>query len=146
MSSARKKHPDNREQGDEGDEDLRADAVEAPDFEDVRLNVGEIEGETEADDGSAERDGAAAEEGEESDGGIAGDSDSGDGYVADHGVAAMVDDAAVPVGVDVAGFDGVGIVDLQGEAGDDDATDGEESDDIAHESAGPPRSRGRKIG
>jgi hypothetical protein len=44
-------------------------------------------------------------------------------------VAAVVDDAAIPVGVDVAGLDAGGVMDVQGEGGDDDAGEGEEDDE-----------------
>ena len=51
-------------------------------------------------------------------------------------MAAVVDDAAIPVGIDVAGLDAGGVVDVEGEGGDNDAGQGEEKDEVAHDFSG----------
>jgi hypothetical protein len=91
----------------------------------VGFDVAEVEGEAESDEGEEDSEPALAEKGEEGDGGVANDAEGGDGDAEEDGVAAVVDDAAIPVGVDVAGLDAGGVVDVQGEGGDDDAGDGE---------------------
>ena len=121
---------DHAEQDDARDDGLRDDAVQAPDLEDVGFDPGEIEGEEAASGRGQEGEAVAAGESEDQQRGVAGDADDGDrndvaGEMQD-GEVGMVDDAAVPVGVDVAGFGGKGVVDVQGQTGDDDAERGKE--------------------
>jgi hypothetical protein len=52
---------------------------------------------------------------------VAGDSDCGDGNVGDLGEAAVVDDSAVPPGIDAAWLHVSGVMDMKRQAGNDDA-------------------------
>lgn len=133
LSGFAEEGPEDGQQRDQRDEDLRAYAIEAPDFELVGFDVGEVEGVAESQQRCDEGEDAAAEKGEEGEGAISDDADGGDGNRADHGVAAMVDDAAVPARVDVAGLDGVGVVNLERENRDDDAENGKSRNDITHD-------------
>jgi hypothetical protein len=54
----------------------------------------------------------------------------------DGGIGASVDRAAIPVGIDVAELDAGGVVDVEGEGGDDDADEGEKKDCVAHDISG----------
>jgi hypothetical protein len=51
-------------------------------------------------------------------------------------VGTSVDAAAVPVGVDVAGLDAGGVMDVEGEGGDEDAGEGEDDDRETHDLPG----------
>jgi hypothetical protein len=120
------------EQGDERDDGLGADAVEAPDLEQVVLDVGEVEGVGEAEDGAYEQEFAESKRCEDHEQRIAEDADEGDGYAVDHGEVAVVDDAAVPVGVDVAGLAVGDVVDPQGERRYDNTQGRENGEQDAH--------------
>jgi hypothetical protein len=148
------KQSDKGDKSDQSDKSLGDDTVEAPDLEDVGFDVTEVKGEGESGDSKKESEPAAAEEGGEGDGGVsknAGERDGkagpGCGAVVDVGIAgfaeveedaveggvgASVDPAAVPVGIDVAGLDTGGVVDVEGEGGDQDAGEGEDDDQVSH--------------
>ena len=124
--------PDQAEEGHEQNDSQGGDAVDAVDFKDVFLDVGEVEGEAEAGEGEGGYEAGALEESEAGHGEIAGDADGGDGDVEDLSKWAVVDYAAVPLGVDVAGLGGGGVMDLKSECGDQDAGQSEDCNEIAH--------------
>ena len=124
--------PPKAERGEQDDNAQGGDAVDAVDFKDVFLDVGEVEGEAEAGEGEGGYEAGALEESEAGHGEIPGDADGGDGDVEDLSKWAVVDYAAVPLGVDVAGLGGGGVMDLKSECGDQDAGQGEDCNEIAH--------------
>jgi hypothetical protein len=107
--------PGGGEEGEQGDDGLGADAIEAPDLEQAALDIGEVKGVAKAGDGGGEQQLAEAEGGEHKQQRVAGDTNNGNGDAVEHGEAAVIDDAAVPVGVDVARLNVGRVVDPQGE-------------------------------
>jgi hypothetical protein len=136
-----------RGQDDGSDDNLRPDAVDAPFFDDVGLEVGEEGGAEEADAGEFEDDAQAAEQREDGDEAVADDSDGGDGDVqalgvgvfiegtgGEDGVAAVVDGAAVELFGDGAGGGGTGVhvVDAEGQGAVDETGHGKQGDEVFH--------------
>jgi len=113
--------PGEGQQGHEGKDAEGDDAVEAVDAEDIFFDVGEVEGEGECGGDGEQGEAAALEEGQCAEEQVAGDTEGGDGDVGDFGVGAVIDDAAVPLFVDGAGLGRGGVVDLEGEGGDDES-------------------------
>ena len=135
------------EDEDGGDDGEGVEAVDAPLFDDVGLEVGEEGGAGEADFGGLEGEPIPFGEGEDGDECVADHADDGDGDVGlagvvgfvegdgrEDGVAAVVDGAAVEFFGDGAGgsVGGILIVDAEGKVGIEDAGDGEKSDEEAH--------------
>ena len=114
------------------DDPQGGDAVDAIDLEDVLLNVGEVEGEAQGCQSQYGQEPGALEESQAGHRQVAGNSDGSDGDVQDFREGAVVDDSAVPLGVDVAGLGCGGIVNLQSKCGNHDAGQGEYYDQIAH--------------
>lgn len=82
------------------------------------LDIGEPEGEGEADQRRCQRKHAAAQQGQQGQCAVAHDSDHGYWHVMNFGVSAVIDDAAIPVVVDAAGFKGLAAVYLECQYGD----------------------------
>jgi hypothetical protein len=121
------------EQGHEGNDAEGDDAVDTPDAENIFFDVGEVEGEGESGEGGDEEQAVGAEEGEGGHEDVSGDADGGDGDGAEHGVGAVIDDAAVPVLVDAAGgIAVVAVVLAESEGGDDDAEYGQDQERVFH--------------
>lgn len=74
--------------------------------------MGEIERKSQAGESEDQRPLPLAKQCKQGDQQISGDADCGDRNSTDHGIAAVVHDAAVPMGVDVAWLNFIGIVDL----------------------------------
>jgi hypothetical protein len=131
-----------RDQKNQGDEGLGENTVEAPDLEDVGLDVTEVKGESESGDREEEGEPTVAEKGGEGDGGVSEDAGECDGEAVsgscaivdvgmarfaeveedpvEGGVGTSVHAATVPMGIDVTGLDAGGVVDVQGEGGNED--------------------------
>lgn len=84
-----------------------------------------MNGETESEEGGDEKRDPLSAEGEKREQEIAGDADGGDGDVGNLREGAVVDDAAVPLGVDVTGLSAGGVVNAEGERGNDYAREGQ---------------------
>jgi hypothetical protein len=123
---------DESKQGDEGDDGLRSDAVKAPDAKDMRFDVAEVKGVDKSYDGEEECGFAAAKERQHADDRVSRNAEDGDGNAVKDGVTAVIDDAAVPVSVDIAGLDVIREVNMEGECGNDDAGQGQESNHKSH--------------
>ena len=132
---------------DGGDDALGPEAVDAPLLNDVGLEVGEHEGEEEADLRELEDDPETAGESDEGDQSVADDAKRGDGDVElvavcifvegarrEDGVAGVIDGAAVELLGDGTGWrlPGVLVVDAESEDADEDTCDGEQGDQILH--------------
>lgn len=94
--------------------------------------MGEIERESQTNQAGCKQNAPTAEESEDAKQGVSGDADGRDRHVSDLGETAVVDDAAIPLFIDAAGLQVCGEMDMQGEAGDDNATNGEKEDDESH--------------
>src|SRR5271163_681926 len=114
------------------DDSLRDHAIETPDLQEMRLDVGEIEGEGQPDQARGQQQAVETQQRESAEQGVAGDPDCGHWYMVDHGEAAMVHDAAVPLFVDAAGLNVGRVMDVQRHAGYDDSAYREKADDETH--------------
>ena len=111
----------------------RNHAVNAPDFENVFLNVREVEGEGESSESRNEQQAIRTREGERGHEDVSDDADDGDGDGTEHGVGTVVDDATIPVFIDAArGVSVFAVVFAESERGNGDAKDGEDDEDVFH--------------
>src|SRR5437868_1329526 len=104
----------------DGDDGLRGDAIDAPNQQDARFNTGEPKGEAECahrGDGREQRQ-AASHRAQKR---VTDNANDGDRYAVEDSVGAMVDGAAIPLFVDLAGRSLGVVVLLEREAGDDGA-------------------------
>jgi hypothetical protein len=124
--------PESCKHSNERDKELRCYAVEAPDFEFVGFDVGEVEGIGESKDGRKQSKAAAARERKHGKREIPDDSDGGYRDVSHHGVAAVVNNATIPMRIDVAGLDIIGVVNTEGKNRDNNAREGENSNQVTH--------------
>ena len=93
----------------------------------MSLNVREIEREGESGESRDEQQTVGAKKCQRAHENVAGDAESGDGDSGKHSVGAVIDDAAVPVLVDVAGSIAVfAVVFAQGEGRNDDTEQGQD--------------------
>lgn len=100
-------------QGYQRDDAERDRAINAPDAENIGFDVGEIERESEAGKRQNYEEAVPAQKGERAHEDVSGHAERGDGdlevqwpvvgVMGKHGVWAVVDDAAIPMGIDVAG-------------------------------------------
>ena len=107
---------------------MRNHAIETPHLKDIGFDAGEIERERKGDQAGREERSVAAQQGKDAEEGVSGDADYGDRDMGDFGEPAMVHDAAVPFLVDAARLHVGGVMNVQGEAGDDHAAYSQKED------------------
>ena len=111
---------------------LRDDAVETPCLKDTRLNVREVKSKDKPHERRYDEQAIAAHERENRNGCVTGNADSGYWNSVNYGVTAVVDHAAIPVSVNVAGRRVGRVVDAQRKSGNCDSGNGEQRDQITH--------------
>jgi hypothetical protein len=158
---------DEREHEDQGDQRLGDDAVEAPDAENVSLDVTEVNGESECGKSEEQGEPALAEEGTEDDSGVSENAEKRYGKTGARGrtivgvrmhggteveenpvhdrVRAAIDGAAIPMCIQVAGFHASRVVNVQSQSGDEDADEGQNDDQETHDLLGYSESASRAL-
>lgn len=124
--------PADAEQQNDGNDDLRDGAIEAPRAEAILLNHGKTEGEQESEKSRKECGESQAREAETTKHQVSGDANGCNRDFGNNCERAVIDDAAIPTLVDVAWRCPGGIVHLERERGNDNSGNGENQNDIAH--------------
>ena len=96
------------------------------------LDVGEVEGVTEADERANEKRNPLARDREQGEQQVSGNANSCHGNMEHDGVRAVVHESAVPVFVDGAGRGAGGVVNLKSQRGNNEACQGQQSENVSH--------------
>jgi hypothetical protein len=111
----------------------RNHTIDAPDQENVGLDVGKVEREGKSAKGGHKKQAIETKKSEDAHEDVSHDADGGDGDGPKHGVGAVIDDAAVPVVVDAArGVSILAVVLAEGEGRGDDAEQREDEECVFH--------------
>jgi len=126
------RQPTYAQQCEKRDDSLRDDAIETPDLERELFDEGQAEGKAEPGEGCENEDKSPARQGQRAKRQIAQNANSSNGDTMDNSKRAMVHNAAVPMGIDVARLSAGGEMNAKGKDRDGGAGEGEKCNQIPH--------------